>query len=373
MGRRGNHEGSVRERSKDHWEARFTINGRQHSVYAKTRAEAVRKMRKRLEQAEQGLPAANERITVEKFLQDWLENGARPTVRPTTYESYAGHVRNHLIPTLGRYKLAKLEPRHVQAMMNDQIAAGLSANTVGRIRATLRRALNQALKWDMVGRNVATLVDPPKVTRYRVEPITPEEAIAITAAVEHHRLGPLYVLMLAMGLRLGEALGLSWDDLDFNADTLTVRWSLQRIEGKFRLVEPKSDRSMRTLPIPGFVAAQLKQHRVAQEREQALAGEAWDGNWSLVFLTDRGRPLDNANVNHTLKRLLKAAGLRPMRLHDLRHGCASLLLAKRVSPRVVMETLGHSQISLTMNTYAHVIPSLQRDAADRMDEVFGGG
>ena len=107
--------------------------------------------------------------------------------------------------------------------------------------------------------------------------------------------------------------------------------------------------------------------------QRLQAGDTWDREWSLVFTTPSGRPIENSGVNHTLKRLLKAANLRPMRVHDLRHGCASLLLAKGVTPRVLMETLGHSQISLTMNTYAHVIPSLQRDAADRMDEVFGGG
>lgn len=368
--KRGNQEGSVRQRTNGLWEARFSVNGRQVSVYAESRPEVVRKMRVRLQQAERGLPASNERITVEKFLLTWLEESARPTVRPTTYESYAGHVRNHLIPVLGRHKLAKLEPSHVQAMMNDQLAGGLSPATVNRVRATLRRALNQALKWGTVSRNVATLVDPPKSTRFRVEAITPEEANAITAAVAGHRLGPLYVLMLAMGLRLGEALGLSWDDVDLEGGTLTIRRSLQRLQGEFKLADPKSEQSRRTLPIPAFVTAQLKLQRAAQNRERLAAGGAWDGNWGLVFLTDSGRPLDNANVNHTLKRLLKAADMRPMRLHDLRHGCASLLLAKGVSPRVVMETLGHSQISLTMNTYAHVIPSLQRDAADRMDEVF---
>lgn len=369
--RRGNQEGSFRQRSNGLWEARFSLNGQQVSVYAKTRPEVVRKMRARIDQADRGIPASDERITVERFLQMWLEESARPTVRDTTYEAYAGHVRNHLTPTLGRHKLAKLEPSHVQAMMNDQLAAGLSPTTVNRIRATLRRALNRALKWGMVSRNVATLVDAPKPNRYRVEAITPEEAIAIVAAVEDHRLGALYILMLAVGLRLGEALGLSWDDVNLDERIVTVRRSLQRLNGEFRLTEPKSEQSRRTIPMPDFLVARLRQHRVAQNRERLQAGDAWDREWNLVFTTAKGRPIDNSGVNHTLKRLLKAANLRPMRVHDLRHGCASLLLAKGVTPRVLMETLGHSQISLTMNTYAHVIPSLQRDAADRMDEVFG--
>lgn len=368
--KRGNQEGSFRQRPNGLWEARFSVNGQQVSVYAKTRPEVVRKMRARLDQADRGIPASDERITVERFLQMWLEESAKPTVRETTYEAYAGHVRNHLVPALGHRKLAKLEPSHVQAMMNDQLATGLSPTTVNRIRATLRRALNRAVKWGMVSRNVATLVDAPKPNRYRVEAITPEEATAIVAAVQDHRLGALYILMLAVGLRLGEALGLSWDDVNLDARTVTVRRSLQRLNSEFRLTEPKSEQSRRTIPMPEFLVARLRQHRVAQNRERLQAGDEWDREWNLVFTTAKGRPIDNSGVNHTLKRLLKAANLRPMRVHDLRHGCASLLLAKGVTPRVLMETLGHSQISLTMNTYAHVIPSLQRDAADRMDEVF---
>lgn len=368
--KRGNQEGSVRQRSNGLWEARFSVNGRQVSVYAKTRPEVVRRMRTGLDQADRGLPASNDRINVERFLKTWLEESAQPTVRETTYATYAGHVQNHLVPALGRHKLAKLEPSHVQAMMNDQLVAGLSPTTVNRIRATLRRALNRALKWGMVSRNVATLVDAPKPNRYRVEAITPDEATAIVAAVENHRLGALYTLMLSVGLRLGEALGLSWDDVDLDARTLTVRRSLQRLNGEFRLTEPKSEQSRRTVPMPEFLVARLRQHRVTQNRERLQAGDTWDREWNLVFTTATGRPIENSGVNHTLKKLLAVSNLRPMRVHDLRHGCASLLLAKGVTPRVLMETLGHSQISLTMNTYAHVIPSLQRDAADRMDEIL---
>jgi len=370
MPRRGNHEGTVRLRADGRWEGRFSVNGRQRSLYAKTRVEVTRKMRAAQRDAEQGIPLSDERLTVERYLLQWLETAARPSVRISTYESYSSHVYQHLIPALGRIRLAKLEPQHVQALMNAKLETGLSANTVLRIRATLRRSLNQAMKWGLVSRNVATLVTPPKIEKFKVEPITPEEAAAIAAAVSQHRLSALFTLMLSAGLRLGEALGLGWQDVNLDTASLTVRRSLQRIQGEFRFVEPKSDSSRRTIPIPAFVVSGLKLHRAAQARERLQAGDAWEDS-GLIFCTEKGRPLDASNVNHTFRRLSDAAGLRRMRLHDLRHGCASLLLAKGVSPRVVMETLGHSQISLTMNTYAHVIPALLREAADRMDEIFG--
>lgn len=371
MGRRGNQEGSIRKRKDGRWEGRISVDGRQRSFYGKTRVEVTRKIREAQRKVDRGLPLADERITLGNYLDQWLASSVSPSVRPATYSSYESHVRIHLKPALGKVPLAKLQPQHVQRLMNDKLDAGLSANTVLRIRATLRRALNQAIKWGTIDRNVATLVDPPKAEKYRVEAVTPEEATAIIDAVKDHRLGGLYILLLGTGLRLGEGLGLRWDDVDLEARTLTVRKALQKVDSEFKLVEPKSDQSRRTLILPDFVVSSLRQHRATQNRERLASGSEWS-DWNLVFTTAAGRPLDDSNVHHAFRRLLDSAGLRSLRLHDLRHGCASLLLAKGVSPRVVMETLGHSQISLTMNTYAHVMPALQREAAEKMDEVLSG-
>ncbi len=370
MGRRGNNEGSIRKRKDGRWEGRISVDGRQRSFYGKTRVEVSRKIREAQRKVDRGLPLADERISLGKYLEQWLETSVKPSVRPATYASYESHVRIHLGPAMGGVPLAKLQPQHVQKLMNAKLDEGLSANTVLRIRATLRRALNQAMKWGLIDRNVATLVDPPKAEKFRVEPITPDEATAIINAVDDHRLGALYTILLGTGLRLGEGLGLRWSDLDLDASTITVRHALQKIDGEFQFVKPKSELSRRTLALPSFVVTALRRHRAAQNRERLAAGAKWE-DWDLVFSTSHGLPLDNSNVNHTFRRLLSAAELRPLRIHDLRHACASLLLAKGVSPRVVMETLGHSQISLTMNTYTHVMPSLQRDAAARLDEILG--
>lgn len=370
MGRRGNQEGSIRKRKDGRWEGRISVDGRQRSFYGKTRVEVSRKIREAQRKVDRGLPLADERVTLGKHLEHWLETSVKPSVRPATFASYESHVRLHIGPALGKVPLAKLQPQHVQKLMNAKLDEGLSANTVLRIRATLRKALNQAIKWGLIDRNVATLVDPPKAERYRVEPITPEEATAILEAVKGHRLSALFTTLLGVGLRLGEGLGLRWDDVDLEAGTLTVRFALQKIEGEYQLVEPKSELSRRTLVLPEFVTAALRRHRAAQSRERLVAGGDWDDQ-GLVFTTDRGQPLDNSNVHHSFRRQLVKAGVRSLRIHDLRHGCASLMLAKGVSPRVVMETLGHSQISLTMNTYAHVMMSLREDAARKMDEILG--
>jgi integrase len=187
--------------------------------------------------------------------------------------------------------------------------------------------------------------------------------------LEHERLRAVFTVPLAVGLRPGEALGLYWQDVDLEAGTLSLCRALQRIEGKLQLVELKTRRSRRTIALPGVALAALKRHRVQQREERVLAGGRWQET-ALIFTTKHGTPLEPRNVVRTFKRILWKAGLPNQRFYDLRHTCASLLLAQGVHPRVVMEILWHSQISLTMNTYSHVIPQLQRDAAERMDELF---
>jgi integrase len=267
-------------------------------------------------------------------------------------------------------RLSKLQPEQVQAMMNAQLEEGLSPNTVLRIRATLRRALNQAVKWGLISRNPATLVDPPRAEKFRVQPISPQEAGAILKAVADHRLSALFTLALATGLRQGEVLGLRWEDIDFDRAVLTVNFALQRLNGERVLVEPKSKESRRSIPMPDIVVRTLRAHRHAQEQDRIAAGDAWRAT-GLVFCTTTGGPLAATNVTNTFHRLLERASLKRRRFHDLRHGCASLLLVQGVSMRVVMETLGHSEIGLTMNTYSHVLPQLQREAADMMDDALG--
>ena len=176
-----------------------------------------------------------------------------------------------------------------------------------------------------------------------------------------------------MGLRLGEALGLAWDDVDLDRGTLTVRRALQRITGHgLQLVEPKSRRSFRTLTLPRVTVEALRQHRVGQQKEQLVAGGRWRPS-GFVFTTTIGTLLDGSNVRKAFVMLLAQADLPGIRLHDLRHTCASLLLAQGVDARTIMEILGHSQVSLTLNTYSHILPSLKREAADKMDAVLGSG
>jgi len=352
---------------------------RRKVIYAATRREVQGEVAAALRAHEQGIPLPSERLTVGAFLAGWLVT-VRPTIRPSTFVSYEGHVRKHLTPGLGRIALARLTPTEIRALLTAKLADGLSPRTVQYIHAVLRRALGEALRDGLVARNVATLVAPPRVRRPEVQPCSPDEARSFLDAVAGDRLEGLYTVALALGLRQGEALGLRWQDVDLDTGALRVRMSLQplprdlRPEGAPRgtrlvLVEPKTARSRRTVTMPAVVVSALRRHRVQQLQERLLAGSRWH-EWGLVFTSTIGTPMEARNVSHRFQAILVAAGLPRIRFHDLRHSAATLMLAQRVSPRVVMETLGHSTIGMTMNTYAHVIPALQRDAADLMDAIL---
>ena len=310
-------------------------------------------------------------MTLDQFLDEWLVTCVRSNVRPRTYQSYEEIVRLHISPGLGRQRLARLSPTDVHGFLNDKVAAGYSRRSAQYYHAVLRRALGQAVKWGLVQRNVAKLVDPPKVRRPEVLPLSPENARAFLLAVHGDRLEALYSVALAVGLRRGEALGLRWRDIDLEKGELMVRNSLQRVGGRLELTELKTERSRRTISLPQTAVNSLRLHRARQLQDRLLAGSRWR-DAGLVFATTVGTPLEPRNVLRHFHRALEEAGLPRKRFHDLRHTCASLLLAQGVAARVVMEILGHSQIGLTMNTYSHVMPTLQKDAARRMDAILNG-
>jgi integrase len=368
--KRSNGEGSLGQRPNGTWAAAVSLpDGRRKFFYGKTREEARRKLNRALHAIEVGSLTDSRGVTVGEFLDQWLTEVVQPNVRPWTYKGYEVHVRLHLKPAIGHIPLAKLAPLHVQQLLNAKKSAGLSPKSIRYIRGTLRTALNQAVRWDLLSRNPASVVDGPRVGHYEIHPFTPEEARAFLAAMKGDRLEALYSVALTMGLRQGEALGLCWKEVDLEMGYLRVSKQLQRFGGETRLVEPKTTRSRRTLALPASIARSLREHRDRQLKERRAAGSNWTET-GLVFTTVAGKPIDATKISKDFHRHLDRAGIAQRRFHDLRHSCATLLLVQGVSPRVVMEVLGHSQISLTMNTYTHVLPELRRQAADRMDELL---
>lgn len=308
------------------------------------------------------------RLTTGEWLSRWLEDVARPRTRPSTYRTYKLFVERHLIPELGKIPLERLTPTHVRELFRHK--ADLSPVTVGHIRSILRNALGVALEDELVTRNVAAIAHPPRVPHREMKVLTPEQAGLFLEACRGDRLEAVYVTALALGLRQGEVLGLRWRDIDIQARTLRVVGALQRIDGEFHLVEPKSATSRRVVDLPQVVVNALAVHRDRQDAERAALDGRWLDSMGLVFTTSFGAPLNGTTVTHWLHAILDRAQLPSIRFHDLRHSCASLLLAQGVPARMVMETLGHSQISLTLGTYGHIFPSLRKETATAIDKAL---
>lgn len=398
--RRGQGEGSIYQRKDGRWVAVVDLGTesgkrKRKQFYGATQAEALDAKSKAIEDLRRGLPIVTVRQTIAQFLDSWLAH-IRPTIRPLTYLQYEQHVRRYLKPELGRHQLAKLSAQMVQgfitAMLEKPVTTKrttptdaprptLSPRTVQLSLVILRHALDRAVRFNLVARNVAKLVDSPRVKRHETRIFTPDEARQFVEAIAGHKWEAVFQTALTLGLREGELLGLRWSDIDFAARTLTVNQSVQRIarvrkdekdEGaktSLQFVETKTDRSRRTLSLSEGLVKALRLHRARQSQERLAAGSDWRDN-GLVFTTITGTPIEKSNLYRHFRSILDDAKLPQIRFHDLRHSTASLLLARGTSPRVIMDLLGHSKISTTMDTYAHVIPAMLQDAVDQMDQIL---
>ena len=372
--KRGQNEGTIFQRADGKWVSRISLGydaiahrRRQKTFYGVTKEEVRRKLTEALRGKDLGLNVSPKVQTVESFLRSWLETVVRPRVRPKTFVSYEQIIRNHLIPGIGYFELQRLTPQQVQAFLNVKAETGLS---VEHLRRVLRTALTQAMKWDLIPRNVAALVSVPKTRQHQFAYLAPEQAKTFVAAVRGTPLEALFTVALTMGLRLNEALGLRWADVDLEVGKIRVHSQLQRTKAKVEFVEPKTARSRRTIPLPSFAIETLRHHKARQAEMRLFNADVWK-DYDLVFTSSVGTPPDERNIRRTLAVILERAGLPRMRFHDLRHSCATLLLSQGVDVRTIMETLGHSQIALTMNTYSHVVPELQRVASQKMDALLG--
>lgn len=372
MTRRGHNEGSIYKRADGRWVSSISVEGgKRKDLYGKTRQEVARKLTRALSDHSKGLPVDLEgRQSFEQFAANWLE-AIRPTVRPKTWLTYRMLVRLHLMPSLGHIRLAKLSPEHVQRLYVHKLTERLSPTTVRHIHMVLHRALRAALKLGLVARNVSELVEVPRMAEHKLRVLTQGEARRLLDAARGDRLEALYVVALATGLRQGEILALTWEEVDLDRCILNVRATLQRLEGHWHVGEPKSKRSRRQIALSVPVVDALRQHQVRQAKERTALGKTWfDGN--LVFCTEVGTPIDKSHlVPRSFVPLLTRAGLPRVRFHDLRHTAATLLLGQGVNPKIVSEMLGHSTVNITLDIYSHVLPDMQEDAAAAMARALG--
>jgi integrase len=379
--RRPRGEGSVYEvRSEGRWRGSVSVtepDGRRRRlvVSGDTSDEAREKLAEAKKAVEAGARELHGRLTVSSYLQRWLAQH-RGQVRASTWLARQGHIKNYIDPAIGRITMRKLTPSDVERMTSDMVSRGLSPRTAAHARTTLRLALRDAERDSLVTRNVAALARPPKVSRPEMQVLDGEQTRRLLAFTQDDRWHPLWQVLAGSGLRLGEALGLTWDDVDFDDATIAVRRSLAKVAaGEWGLTEPKTSRSRRIVPIPATTVRALREAKDRQDAERAGAGRDWQEHpeGQPVFADGYGRRFEPTYANRQLHLTLKRAGLPHIRLHDLRHGYASALLTEGVPLLTVSRLLGHSSIVITSDTYAHLTQSMTRDAAAAMGRVLGEG
>ena len=267
--------------------------------------------------------------------------------------------------------LSNITPVQIKSVYNKMIEDGLSPKTVKNTHGVLRNALGQAVKWGKLNRNPTELVSLPRQEKNEMKVLSPDQAKVFIDATVNNRWKALFSLLVTTGMRPGEALGLKWTDVDLDSGKVTVCRSLTRIGRDWFLEEPKTARSRRTIPIPRNVVKDLEEHKEEQEEVKLKAQEGDYIDNGFVFATQVGSPLDKQNiVNRHFKPLLDSAGLPEIRLYDLRHTCATLLLSAGVNPKIVSERLGHASTTLTMDTYSHVLPDMQKSATEIIDDLL---
>jgi len=329
---------------------------------------------------------------VGEYLENYLDTVKKNQLRARTFEDYKGVLRRYVqdppdgAPNIGRIQVKRLTPEHIQALYHHlQEVEGLSPRTTRSLHAVLRQGLAYANRTGAAARNVADLVELPKMEKRKVDAMTPEEAKRFLEAAKEDRYYALWCVLLTGGLRPGEALALQWDDVDLEEGRIHVQRSLTRrgVDG-WKLVQPKTARGRRVVVLPPFTVRALHEHRVKQAEERLQLGAEYAGH-GFVFATHFGEPLHGANLYaRNFHRIMKAAELGEWegegrgrtfnpayRLYDLRHTCATLLLRDGTNPKVVSERLGHASVAFTMDVYAASLPDLQEDAAAKMDARFG--
>ena len=365
----GQNDGSVFERKDGRYVAQVTVQGKQISKYFKTRKEAKEWKKQTLAQIDDGLNLLAAQCTIGQYLQDWL-NTIQTSVRPRTTEQYIQVVNQHIMPVFGRLKLKDLRPEQVQSFYNAKIKDGASARTVLLIHAVFHRALEQALKYGLINRNPLDAVTRPKLRRKEMKTLNDIQVRTLLQAAQGNRLETLYWFAVTTGLRQGELIGLKWSDLDWNNKRLRIQRQVQRQKNKGLVFsEPKTNAGRRIIVLGSSTIEKLREHYQRQPLERQFAGIYWVEN-DLIFPNSHGNPLEPSNLLKDFKNLLKIAGLPDIRFHDLRHTAATLMLQQNTHPKVVQERLGHSDISLTLNTYSHVLPGMQEEAAEKLDELI---
>lgn len=313
-----------------------------------------------------------------QYLQEWIDG--RHKLREPTRDSYRRLLVAHVIPRLGTLRLNAVTADHLNRLYGDLLRdgrkdakGGLSSRTVRYVHVVLHKAFEDAVRHGKLPRNPARIAEPPPITRPEMKTWRPEEVSAFLTYVAEDRLFPAWLLAVGLGMRKGEILGLRWHDVDLEAATLAVRHALTAVRYELVFGEPKTSKSRRSLPLDAAMVAALRAHRAQQTEERLAWGPGWSNPRGLVFTRENGDPVHPDAFQDIFERHVRGASVPRIRLHDTRHTFASLALKAGVHPKVVSEILGHSTIAITLDTYSHVIPAMQKDAIATVAALYRGG
>lgn len=367
--RRAPGEGSIYQRKDGRWVAALTLGaGVRKSFYRETRAEAVLALQEAHQANMQGTLISMREETLETFLLRWLQYQILPTVRERTYRTYQQTIQAQVLPSLGSFTLQKLTHWHLLRFYHRLRRQHTAPTTIQKTHRILHHALEDAVKWGHVTRNVAQFVKlPPVQKRPRVtQALSVEQAHNLLTAAQNDPLEALYVLALTTGMRQGELLALKWSDLDLTYGKLQVRRTLIGVRaGQPTVAEPKSPTSRRCIHLTDLAVQALHRHLLRQKAGASRQMDKW------VFCDKQGVPLRVGSLlRQSFQPLLAKAELPRIRFHDLRHSTATLLLTIGIHPKIVQEVLGHSQIFVTLDIYSHILPTLQEEAMQRLNELL---
>ena len=383
--RRGHGEGSITQRKDGRWQASVLIGydpetGRpkRKYFYGKKRKEVQEKLNKVIPEVQAGTYREPSKITVAEWFTTWLNVYMKPSLRPTTWESYRYQVEGHIIPALGHLKLPQLQTAHIQRLYNkkrksgrlDGRKGGLSPRSIKYIHTVIHSALEQAKKEGMIIINPAEATKLPKQEQKEIKYLDAAEAAIFLATAKESKHFAAFFLALNTGIRRGELLGLRWQDIDFKACQLTVNQGLVRVTGKGLIFqEPKTKLSNRVINLAPAVLQVLKEHKAEQNEIRLLAGSAYNADLDLVFANELGEPICPRAFTRIFERVVKRAGL-DVTFHGLRHTFATIALEQGVDVKTIQETLGHHSAAFTMDVYSSVTAKMKKEAADRVGNLL---
>jgi integrase len=309
------------------------------------------------------------KVKLKQFLEHFLIR-IKPTLHPNTFKDYSQVIKDHINPFIGLIKLKDLNPNHIQEFYSIKLENGTTPSRVRYIHAVLHRALNLAVRWGYIDRNPAKFVNKPKQPRKEMKSLSAEQVRIFLIKSRGSRYETLFCLAVTTGLRKGEILGLRWSDIDWGSRSLRLQRQLQRVHGEGLIFsKPKSRSGRRLIMLGPSTAQKLRDHKRRQHMEKQDAGKDWEA-LDLVFPESNGSPTKPRKINRHFKTILLEAGLPNIRFHDLRHTSATLMLQCGVHPKIVQERLGHSSIAITLDVYSHVLPVMQSEAAQKLDEFL---